>query len=114
MIGVGALVGCVLFTVLQAVDFFTTYKVLTHPGGYEDAPIARWLMGEIGLVPALVLMKLGAAAAVWLVYWKGGWSLTFEGAPVMLIFFGLLILYYANVMRKNIDWMRRQRRGPAL
>lgn len=55
-----------LFTALQVSDAVLTLLIL-RDGGRELNPIMRWLMDKIGIVPALVWVKLGlvVAVAVW-------------------------------------------------
>lgn len=55
-----------LFAALQVSDAVLTLLIL-RDGGRELNPIMRWLMDKIGIVPALVWVKLGlvAAVAVW-------------------------------------------------
>lgn len=54
----------ILFVILQAGDFWTTRKVLSQ-GGREQNPIADWFMGKMGLVPAMLLLKVVAIACAY-------------------------------------------------
>ena len=53
----------VLFAALQVSDAVLTLLIL-RDGGRELNPIMRWLMNKIGIVPALVWVKLGLVVAV--------------------------------------------------
>ena len=55
----------VLLTILQAFDGWTTYKIVQR-GGFEKNDLVAKLIERIGLYPALVLVKGGAAALGWL------------------------------------------------
>lgn len=46
----------VILTILQIADSVLTYLLLKS-GGSELNPVMRWLMGGIGIVPALILVK---------------------------------------------------------
>ena len=54
--------------IFQGLDIFTTYRALKKPGNYEANKIMAWLMGAVGVVPALIIPKAlfcgGLAAAV--------------------------------------------------
>ena len=49
----------VLFCVLQALDFYTTYIIVVKQGGKEVGPLMKSLADEMGIVPALILSKIG-------------------------------------------------------
>lgn len=55
-----------LFAALQVSDAVLTLLIL-RDGGRELNPIMRWLMDKVGIVPALVWVKIGliVAVAVW-------------------------------------------------
>ena len=46
-----------LFVFLQTADVYTTHKLLSN-GGTELNPFMRWLMNQLGILQALILMKL--------------------------------------------------------
>lgn len=56
-----ALVFFLLLFVLQIADTWTTWRVLSL-GGHEENPPLAWLMKRLGVVPALVVVKLVAMA----------------------------------------------------
>ena len=53
----------ILFAALQVSDAVLTLLIL-RDGGRELNPIMRWLMDKIGIVPALVWVKLVLVVAV--------------------------------------------------
>lgn len=55
----------ILLTLLQAFDGWTTYKIIRR-GGSEANPLVAKAISILGLYPALVLLKAGAAALVWI------------------------------------------------
>lgn len=42
---------------LQLADIWTTYRVFQQ-GGFEKAPVARWFIKRLGLLPGLVTLKV--------------------------------------------------------
>ena len=46
-----------LSILLQAGDVATTYKVLSQRG-YEKAPVAKWFIQTLGILPGLIVLKL--------------------------------------------------------
>ena len=56
-----------LFCAFQLADAYTTYRLLST-GGYEMNPIVRWVMGKIGIIQGLALMKLLFIGAVLVAY----------------------------------------------
>ena len=55
----------IALSLLQAFDGWTTYQIHKR-GGSDKNPVVRWLIGKLGLYPALVLLKACAAGLVWL------------------------------------------------
>ena len=76
-------------TLLQAADFYTTYTALKSGTGQEANPFAKKLMDAIGVVPALVLLKVGLAALAWGMYLNG--LLDTRAAETAVA--GLVVLY---------------------
>jgi hypothetical protein len=56
-----------IFFILQALDFWTTYKCLTLNKGHEGNPIVAFGISKIGLVPALAIYKSLAIIVGWFV-----------------------------------------------
>jgi hypothetical protein len=58
-----------LVVVLQGIDAYSTWLILSKPGGKELNKIMSFLMEKIGILPALLLTK-GVFCAVlsWVVY----------------------------------------------
>ncbi len=80
------------FVLLQALDAYTTYRDLQLPGRFEANPVMRWLMIKLGVLPALVAVKILVALLIgWFVY---GADLT----PMYLIIADLL---YGGVVINN-------------
>lgn len=50
---------------LQLVDFATTHYALRQPGTKEGNGVMAWLMARIGVLPALIVTKLGFAVVLW-------------------------------------------------
>lgn len=93
----------VIATILQLIDFWSTRKVLSHPGGYEDNKFAAWFIKTLGLLPGLIVLKGVPIVGFWVIWWLGGWN-----SVPMLVGLAVLDVYYASVMVKNVDWIRRQ------
>lgn len=56
-----------IIVIFQGLDIITTYCALLRPGNYEANKIMSWLMGAIGVLPALIIPKAffcGGLAAV--------------------------------------------------
>lgn len=51
-------------TLLQAFDGWTTYTILKR-GGREMNKVVKALMEKVGVYPALVMVKVGAAFLAW-------------------------------------------------
>ncbi len=83
-----------LLIALQAGDWLTTRAILAH-GGYERNPVIRWLMGKLGVDPALAVKTVVVIVI--------GFVLT--GLPILFI--GLLCGFYAWVVVNN--WRVLQR-----
>ena len=103
-----ALALCICLTLLQAFDFYSTYTILTRPGGSEDNPVMAKLFAAVGMVPGLLLAKGGSVAFIWWAWYYGGWVEEWQRLPIPLVMLGVLTLYYANVMCKNYDFMTRK------
>ena len=80
-------------TLLQAADFYTTYTALKSGTGQEANPFAKKLMDAIGVVPDLVLLKVGLAALAWGMYLNG--LLDTRAAETAVA--GLVVLYLVIV-----------------
>ena len=83
----------ITLTLLQAADFYTTYTALKSGTGQEANPFAKKLMDAIGVVPALVLLKVGLAALAWGMYING--LLDTRAAETAVA--GLVVLYLVIV-----------------
>ena len=103
-----ALALCIALTALQAFDFYSTYTILKRPGGYEDNPAMAKLFAAVGMVPGLLIAKGGVTAMVWAGLYLGWWKEEALGLPIPLMMLGVVVLYYANVMMKNFDFLTRR------
>lgn len=103
-----ALALCIALTALQAFDFYSTYTILKRPGGYEDNPAMAKLFAAVGMVPGLLIAKGGVTAIVWAAWYIGAWNEEALGLPLPLMMLGVVVLYYANVMMKNFDFLTRR------
>ena len=83
----------ITLTLLQAADFYTTYTALKSGTGQEANPFAKKLMDAIGVVPALVLLKVGLAALAWGMYING----LLETRAAETAVAGLVVLYLVIV-----------------
>lgn len=52
---------------LQIADGLTTYAIIKH-GGYERNPAVRWVMAKLGLIPALIAVKVWAIGLLFILY----------------------------------------------
>ncbi len=84
-----------IFTVLQAMDVWTTHKVLSA-GGSELNPVMDWLFKRFGVLPSLIVVKV----AVVVVFW------------VYMLDYPLLVsavcIFYAFVIANNLKHMKRR------
>jgi hypothetical protein len=46
-----------LFVILQFLDFWTTYNVITSGKGHEGNPIMAWIFAKIGIIEGFVFIK---------------------------------------------------------
>jgi len=53
-----------IFTVLQILDIWTTYTVITKCNGVEQNPIMDKIISWLGLLPALIVTKIIAVCLV--------------------------------------------------
>lgn len=92
---------CLLFAGLQLIGYELTSGIIKR-GGHELNPMLRWLMGRIGIRPALVIAKLAAVAL--------GWVLAYHDEALAL---ALLCAAYTGVCAWNWRVLRRLRRHSA-
>lgn len=81
----------VLLVVLQYLDGWTTYKVLSK-GGRELNPVVRWFINQFGLLNGLVLVKGSLAVALI--------AATFYGTMPWWVL-GVLCVLYVVVVAHN-------------
>ena len=84
----------ITLTLLQAADFYTTWYALKSGTGQEANPFVKKLMGTIGVIPTLVLLKMGLAALAWGMYVNG----LLETRAAETAVAGLVVLYLVIVI----------------
>ena len=57
-----------LFLLTQILDVVSTTLALQKPNVVEKNPLLKWLMGRLGIVPALILSKVVAVSIVAAIY----------------------------------------------
>ena len=81
-----------IVVILQVLDSYSTIRALKKPGVSEANPALAWLMGKIGIVAALVLIKgllcVIIAAAI---YW-------YPSGYLMGVLVGIVVVYAAVVI----------------
>lgn len=83
------------FAVLQLLDAWTTKMVLSKGTQYREAnPAVRWLIGKVGMVPALFGMKLVFIAAVGVALAE--WPSIFLEAVIVLVSVGYVYIVINN------------------
>lgn len=85
----------VVFMVLQAFDFYSTYRVIKSGKGHEDNPFMANAIYEVGLIPTLIIKTAFASAS--------GYWLYSEGQVVVL---AVLDVFYCYFMVKNLIVLR--------
>jgi len=74
---------------LQALDGWTTYRIISRGVGYERNPVIQWLIDRLGLYGGLFAGKGAVAALVALGAPLGWW----DGEIELYLLFGLAGLY---------------------
>lgn len=83
----------ILVIVLQLLDGWTTYRILST-GGRELNPVLAWAIRKIGTTPALVVSKVGAIALAIVAYMLTSfWIFVVIMVPVVII--------YCHIVRNN-------------
>lgn len=90
----------VLVIVLQVLDVLLTRTIIIDQGGREVWPTTKWLMGRIGLMPALIVSKAALAAVLF-----GSWWLYGESNAMTAVYLVAVVAYVAVVAR-NYNQMR--------
>jgi uncharacterized protein DUF5658 len=84
-----------IFAALQLVDFTTTYVALRH-GATEDNAIAVWSIHTVGLLPDLILCKLLACTASWIV------PENHHALKIMNVLYGILMIWNIHVTLRHL------------
>lgn len=84
-------------TVLQFVDFYSTYQVLSKGHGREGNPVMLWLFNHVGIVATFAVIKAVVIAAIWLGY-------NHESAVFAL---SIVAAFYTWVVWNNLSIMWR-------
>ena len=59
----------IIFTVLQILDVYTTYKILSN-GGRELNPLVRWVIEKVGLVLGISSLKVILVACLTVIWYN--------------------------------------------
>lgn len=90
----------VLFTLLQAGDGWTTWRIV-RAGGVERNPLAAAAILRFGLVRALVALKVGLVLLIGALVWAAC-SLPHALQFVPDLVLGLLVVLYVAVVKHNL------------
>lgn len=82
----------IALALLQALDAWTTWRIL-GAGGRELNPVMRWVMAQIGVVPALVVKGVGVAVIGWVVFVPWPWVL----GGVVLFYVGVVVFNFRSI-----------------
>lgn len=82
-----------ILAALQAGDVYTTWRVLGH-GGREVNPVMAFAIQNLGMLPALIIVKIATLAVVWF-FARIDWFLL------------LACVGYVAVLINNINEMRK-------
>jgi hypothetical protein len=84
-----------IFAALQLVDFATTYVGLRR-GAIEGNALAVWSIHNVGLLPHLILCKLLACTASWIV------PENHHALKIMNVLYGILMIWNIHVTLKHL------------
>jgi len=87
------------FIALQIADIWTTHKCLQRPDRKEANKVIAWLMSKMGVLPALIALKVPIICAVGYVTL----CLSVPWWPIALV---MLCVFYAAVVVNNIRLLR--------
>lgn len=82
-----------LLVLLQLLDIYTTHRILAAGGRELNKPLA-WLMGRLGVLPALLVVKVPVMAAML-------WACWHVAEPWGLIGLGVCCVSYIGVVGHN-------------
>ena len=83
--------------VLQGLDIYTTYKVISSGKGYEANPVIAWVIAKLGLLRGLITAKVVIFIPCIFLFW-----FIHLAAPItLLIMLGVLVLIYSWVVYNN-------------
>ena len=93
---------CILFAafvVLQCLDVHSTNAALQRPDVFEANPVVRWFMDKLGILSALIALKvlsISAIGAACFVFFRMG-----DAEWIMVLALLVLDVLYAVVVVKN-------------
>ena len=87
----------IVLLVLQGLDIYTTYKVISSGKGYEANPVMAWVIGKLGLLKGLITAKL----TIFIPCLFGFWLIHLTAPITLLLMLGVLILIYSWIVYHN-------------
>ena len=84
----------IVLLVLQGLDIYTTYKVISSGKGYEANPVIAWGITKLGLLKGLVIAQLTITIPCLFGFW-------FIHLTTLLLVLGLLTLLYSWIVYHN-------------
>ncbi len=91
-----------IFALLMFADFTTT-RLVIYRGGREVIPYLAWLMGKIGVIPALLIAKAIPIGAVLYLYKYG-----FNGTELTTEAMAWICAGYTVIIENNYRALKRQ------
>lgn len=90
-----------IFMLLQAFDFYSTWRIL-RGGGKELNPIMAWVFNAIGVVKGLIATKasIGAITLYVMYYFKDSLAVTIGLTISNIIYFFLVYLHNMKELKK--------------
>ncbi len=87
-----------LLILLQLLDIYTTQRILSRGGRELNKPLA-WLMGRLGILPALLVVKVPVMAAMLWACWD-------VAEPWGLVGLAMCCVTYVGVVWHNFHQMQ--------
>ena len=84
-----------VFVVLQILDLYTTYKIISN-GGQELNPVMRWVIQKFGLVTGISSAKAIFVAMLFLLWYSSKLPLWFIIAAD-IAYVGVIIFNYKSI-----------------
>ena len=87
----------IVLLVLQGLDIYTTYKVISSGKGYEANPVMAWVISKLGLLKGLVIAK----RTIFTPCLFGFWFIHLTAPITLLLVLGLLTFIYSWIVYHN-------------